>query len=240
MFVSVRDLFVNYGKVEVIKGVSLELAEGKIGLLLGANGAGKSTILKALSGLTPLTSGEIWFMGNKINGMATNEIVKLGIVHIPEGRMLFPYLTVLSNLKLGATTRKDKVGIKKSMDEVFEYFPILWERRNQKAGTLSAGEQEMVAIARALMSRPKLLLMDEPSQGLSPALVGKVAEVITRINRDGVTILLVEHNLRLGLSVSHNVYVLENGKIGFQTESTDLSGVQYAQRIYLGGTWEEA
>jgi len=240
MFASLKDLFVNYGAIEVLKGVSLELAEGEIALLLGANGAGKSTILKALSGLIPVYSGEMWFLDKRIDGLSPTNIVRSGIVHVPEGRKLFPYLSVFNNLKLGASARKDKVGIKRDLDKTFEQFPILWEKRNQRAGTLSAGQQETLAIARALMAKPKLLLVDEPSQGLAPAVISTVAKIITGINRDGVTILMVEHNLRLGLSISHKVYVLENGKIVFQAKSADLSGVEYAKRIYLGGTWQEA
>jgi branched-chain amino acid transport system ATP-binding protein len=235
MFLSITDLFVNYGKLEVLKGVSMEIEEGKISLLLGANGSGKSTLLKAITGLNRPISGSIRFQETKINGMASYDILRLGIAHILEGRKIFPYMTVLENLELGAYSRKNKREIARDIEAMCERFPILGQKRKEQSGNLSGGEQQTLVIALALMTKAKLLLMDEPSQGLSPLLVNEVADTITGLNRDGLSIVLVEHNLRLGLSIADKVYVLENGKIVFEANSTDLSGVEYAQKIYLGG-----
>jgi branched-chain amino acid transport system ATP-binding protein len=218
-----RDLFVNYGKLEVLKGVSMEIEEGRISLLLGANGSGKSTLLKTISGLHRPISGSIWFEERKIDEMASDDILRLGIAHVLEGRRIFPRMTVLENLELGAYSRSNK------------RFPILRQKRKEKSGNMSGGEQQTLVIALALMTKARLLLMDEPSQGLSPLIVNEVADTITRLNRDGMTIILVEHNLRLGLSIADKIYVLENGRIAFEANSTDLSGVEYAQKIYLGG-----
>jgi len=235
MLLRVKDITVHYGKAIAADSVSLEVAEGTVVTIIGANGAGKSTILKALSGLIPLTSGEIWFRDRRIDGMAPFHIVNLGLVHIPEGRRLFPYLTVLSNLKLGASLRKDKAGIKKDMDEVFEHFPILWERRNQKAGTLSGGEQQMLAIARSLMAKPKLLLMDEPSLGLAPILVNELVPVIRNINERGVGVLLVEQNVPLALQVAKRAYALQVGKIILEGDIDEFKDSEIIKRAYLGG-----
>lgn len=235
MLLSVRDLFVNYGKLEVLKGVSLDIPEGEISLLLGANGSGKSTLLKTISGLIHPVSGSIRFEGKRIERIAPHNIVKLGIAQIPEGRIVCAPMTVLDNLRIGAYVRKDKRQIAKDMEAIFERFPVLRQKQREKSGNMSGGEQQMLCTARALMSNPKLLLMDEPSQGLSPSIVSNVADIVTGINQSGITIIIVEHNLRLGLSIAHNVFVLENGKIAFQTKSTDLSQVEYAKRIYLGG-----
>jgi len=235
MLLRVKDITVHYGKAIAADSVSLEVAEGTVVTIIGANGAGKSTILKALSGLIPLTSGEIWFLDRRIDGMAPYDIVSLGLVQIPEGRRLFPYLTVLSNLKLGASLRKDKAGIKKDMDEVFEHFPILWERRNQKAGTLSGGEQQMLAIARSLMAKPKLLLMDEPSLGLAPILVNELVPVIRNINERGVGVLLVEQNVPLALQVAERAYALQVGKVILEGNIDEFKGSEIVKRAYLGG-----
>lgn len=235
MFLSITDLFVNYGKLEVLKGVSMEIEEGKINLLLGANGSGKSTLLKTITGLNRPISGSIRFQETKINGMASYDILRLGIAHILEGRKIFPHMTVLENLELGAYSRKNKREIARDIEAMCERFPILGQKRKEQSGNLSGGEQQTLVIALALMTKAKLLLMDEPSQGLSPLLVNEVADTITGLNRDGLSIVLVEHNLRLGLSIADKVYVLENGKIAFEANSTDLSGVEYAQKIYLGG-----
>jgi branched-chain amino acid transport system ATP-binding protein len=203
--------------------------------IIGANGAGKSTILKALSGLISLTSGQIWFLDRRIDGMAPYHIVSLGLVQIPEGRRLFPYLTVLNNLKLGASLRKDKAGITKDMGEVFEHFPILKERRDQKAGTLSGGEQQMLAIARSLMAQPKLLLMDEPSLGLAPLLVNELVPIIKNINERGVGVLLVEQNVPLALKTATSAYALQVGKVILKGDIDQFRGSEIVKRAYLGG-----
>lgn len=234
MLLSVKDITVHYGKAMALDRVSVEVADGAIVTIIGANGAGKSTILKAVSGLTPIASGEIWFQDERINGMAPHNIVSLGLVHIPEGRRLFPYLTVLSNLKLGASLQKDKAQIEKNLDEAFEHFPILWARRNQKAGTLSGGEQQMLAIARGLMAAPKLLLMDEPSLGLAPILVSELVPIITNINERGVGVLLVEQNVPLALEVAQSAYALQVGKIVLQGAIDEFKGSEIIKRAYLG------
>ena len=185
--------------------------------------------------LTPLTSGEIVFLDQRVDRMSPPDIVKLGIVHIPEGRRLFPYLTVLSNLKLGASLRKDKDGIKKDMDEVFEHFPILRDRRNQKAGTLSGGEQQMLAIGRGLMAKPKLLLMDEPSLGLAPILVDELVPVIKNINQRGISVLLVEQNIPLVLRVANRGYAIQVGKVVLEGEIDEFKASDVVRRAYLGG-----
>jgi branched-chain amino acid transport system ATP-binding protein len=235
MFLSLRDLFVNYGKLEVLKGVSMEIEKGRISLLLGANGSGKSTLLKTISGLNRPISGSIWFEEGRIDEMASDDRLRLGIAHILEGRRIFPRMTVLENLELGAYSCSNTGEIARDIEAMYERFPILRERRKEKSGSLSGGEQQTLVIARALMTKAKLLLMDEPSQGLSPLLVNDVAKTITGLNREGLTIILVEHNLRLGLSIADKIYVLENGRIAFEANSTDLSGVEYAKKIYLGG-----
>lgn len=235
MLLSVKDLTVHYGKAAAINSLSLQVADGTVVTIIGANGAGKSTILKALSGLIPVSLGEIWFRERRIDGMAPYNIVSLGLVQVPEGRRLFPYLTVLSNLKLGASLRKDKVEIKKDMEEVFEHFPILKERRNQKAGTLSGGEQQMLAIARSLMARPKLLLMDEPSLGLAPILVNELIPIIRNINERGVSVLLVEQNVPLALKVGEKAYALQVGKIVLEGTIEEFKDSEIVKRAYLGG-----
>jgi len=231
----VKDITIHYGKAIAVDRVSLEVCEGAVVTIIGANGAGKSTILKALSGLIPLTSGEIWFLGRRIDGVAPYHIVSLGLAQIPEGRRLFPYLTVLSNLKLGASLRNDKAGIMKDMDEAFEHFPILRERRNQKAGTLSGGEQQMLAIARSLMAKPKLLLMDEPSLGLAPKLVNELVPIIRNINGSGVSVLLVEQNVPLALQAAKRAYALQVGKVILEGDIDKFKGSEIVKRAYLGG-----
>ena len=235
MLLKVKDMTVHYGKARAVDSVSLEVGEGAVATIIGANGAGKSTILKALSGLLPLTSGEIWFLGRRIEGMAPFHIVNLGLAHIPEGRRLFPYLTVLSNLKLGASLRKDKTGIKSDMDALFDHFPILWKRRNQKAGTMSGGEQQMLAIARSLMAKPKLLLMDEPSLGLAPIMVNELVPIIRNINERGVGVLLVEQNVPLALKVAERAYALQVGKIVLEGDIDEFKDSEIVKRAYLGG-----
>jgi branched-chain amino acid transport system ATP-binding protein len=235
MLLGVKNITVHYGKSLALDDVSLEVAEGSVVSIIGANGAGKSTILRAISGLTPLTSGEIWFLNQRIDGMTTTDIVKLGIVHIPEGRQLFPYLTVLSNLKLGASLRKDTDGISKDLEEIYKLFPILLERRNQNAGTLSGGEQQMLAIARGLMAKPRLLLMDEPSMGLAPIVVERLGEVIKDINGRGVSILLVEQNVQLAIGVATRGYALQVGKVVLEGDIDKIKSSDIISRAYLGG-----
>jgi branched-chain amino acid transport system ATP-binding protein len=234
MLLSVKGISVHYGKAVALNDVSLEVTEGAVVTIIGANGAGKSTFLKALSGLVKLTSGEIWFLDRRIDGMTIHEIVKCGLVHIPEGRRLFPQLSVLTNLKLGAFLRKDRAGIKKGMIEIFEHFPILWDRRNQKAGTLSGGEQQMVAIARGLMANPKLLLMDEPSLGLAPIMVNELVPVIKNINHKGVSVLLVEQNVPLALQVADRGYALQVGRIALEGDIDKFRASEIVKRAYFG------
>jgi branched-chain amino acid transport system ATP-binding protein len=234
MLLSVKHITVHYGKSLALDNVSLEVAEGDVVTIIGANGAGKSTILKAVSGLAPLTSGEIWFLNKRIFRMTTTEIVKLGIVHIPEGRRLFPHLSVLSNLKLGATLRKDTDGVNKDLEETYKRFPILWNRRSQKAGTLSGGEQQMLAIARGLMAKPKLLLMDEPTLGLSPIVINELGHVIEDINQQGVSVLLVEQNVPLALRVANKGYALQTGKVVLKGEIDEFKSAETVRRAYLG------
>jgi branched-chain amino acid transport system ATP-binding protein len=235
MFLSVRDLYVNYGQLEVLKGVSLDIEEGKISVLLGANGSGRSTLFKAISGVLNPISGSIWFQETRIDRMPPHKIVNLGIAQVPEGKRLFKDMTVRENLEMGAYSRRNKREIIRDIEHMFEHFPILEKKQQEISGRLSGGEQQILAIARALMSKPKLLLMDEPAQGLSPLIVEGVAKIITRINQSGIAIILIEHNLRLGLALAHWVYVLESGKITFKAKATDLSEVEYAKKVYLGG-----
>jgi branched-chain amino acid transport system ATP-binding protein len=234
MLLSVKHITVHYGKSLALDNVSLEVAEGDVVTIIGANGAGKSTILKAVSGLAPLTSGEIWFLNKRIFRMTTTEIVKLGIVHIPEGRRLFPHLSVLSNLKLGATLRKDTDGVNNDLEETYKRFPILWNRRSQKAGTLSGGEQQMLAIARGLMAKPKLLLMDEPTLGLSPIVINELGQVIEDINQQGVSVLLVEQNVPLALRVANKGYALQTGKVVLKGAIDEFKSAEAVRRAYLG------
>ena len=231
---SVKNIKVHYGKAIALDDVSLEVNDGAIVSLIGANGAGKSTILRAISGLTPISSGEIWCSGKRIDGMETDKIVKLGIVHIPEGRKLFPYLSVMVNVKLGASLNNDKVSLQKDMGDTFAHFPILWERRNQLAGTLSGGEQQMLAIARGLMAKPKLLLLDEPSIGLSPIMVDEVERIIKNVNQLGVTVLLVEQNTSLALGVASRGYVLQVGRVVLEGDVKDLRDSEAVKKAYLG------
>jgi branched-chain amino acid transport system ATP-binding protein len=223
-----------YGHALAVDDVSIEMEEGSICCLIGANGAGKSSIMKAVSGLIPLKSGEIWYGDRKLSAMTAPEIVKLGVVQVPEGRRLFPHMSVLANLNLGATLRKDKAAIKRDRDRVFEFFPRLADRRNQHAGTLSGGEQQMLAIARGLMANPKLLLLDEPSVGLSPLLIVEVKEIIKSIHADGIAVLLVEQNASLALGVAHKGYVLQVGKVAVSGPIEELRDNELVQRAYFG------
>jgi branched-chain amino acid transport system ATP-binding protein len=214
--------------------VSIEVIHGSVVGIIGANGAGKSTILRTVSGLKQLTSGEIVFRDQRISGMGTTEIVKLGIVHILEGRRLFPYLSVLTNLKLGASLRKDKADINEDMEDILERFPALRARRNQKAGTLSGGEQQMLAIGRGLMAKPQLLMLDEPSVGLSPLMVDTVAQIVKDINQRGVTVLLVEQNIPLAFSVAKRGYALQVGKVVLEGTIEQLQSAGVVKQTYLG------
>jgi branched-chain amino acid transport system ATP-binding protein len=234
MILSIKNVSLYYGKAMALDDVSLEIAEESVVTMIGANGAGKSTVLRALSGLAPISSGEIWFSGKRIDGISPTQIVKLGIVHVPEGRRLFPALSVMQNLELGASLRKDKLGIKKDLDEIFEHFPRLLERHNQSAGTLSGGEQQMVAIARGLMAKPKLLLLDEPSLGLSPIMVDELVPIIKNINQTGVTVLLVEQNIGLALRVATKGYALQVGKVVLQGDIDLFKSADVVKRAYLG------
>ena len=234
MILSIKNVSLYYGKAMALDDVSLEIAEESVVTMIGANGAGKSTVLRALSGLAPISSGEIWFSGKRIDGISPTQIVKLGIVHVPEGRRLFPALSVMQNLELGASLRKDKLGIKKDLDEIFKHFPRLLERHNQSAGTLSGGEQQMVAIARGLMAKPKLLLLDEPSLGLSPIMVDELVPIIKNINQTGVTVLLVEQNIGLALRVATKGYALQVGKVVLQGDIDLFKSADVVKRAYLG------
>ena len=235
MFLEIKDLRVHYGGAEAIRGISLKVEEGEIVSLVGSNGAGKTTILRTISGLKTPTTGEVWFERKRIDRFLPQDIVKMGIGHIPEGRSVFPYMTVLENIRLGAFLRKDKDEINRGLEQVLEYFPVLKERRKQQARTLSGGEQQMLVIARALMGKPKLLLMDEPSLGLSPAMVQMIGKIVLDINQSGTTILLVEQNARLALRLAHRGYVLETGSIVLQGESKDLLHSEHVEKAYLGG-----
>lgn len=234
MLLSVRNLTVQYGKAVALHGVSMEVTEGSIVSLVGANGAGKTTLLRTISGLIQPTSGEILFNGSKLNGMSVPEIVRLGLIHVPQGRRLFPHLTVLSNLKLGASLRTDKAGIAADMENVFQHFPRLWERRTQKAGTLSGGEQQMVAIGRGLMAAPKLLLMDEPSLGLAPLMVAELNPVIKHINERGISVLLVEQNVSLALGVASKGYALQVGRVVLEGDVEKFKTSDVVKAAYLG------
>lgn len=235
MILSLKDVTVRYGTAEAVRGITIAVDEGSVVSIIGANGAGKSTILKAISGLVPLTSGEIQFIGKKISGASPVSIVKLGIAHVPEGRRPFPYMSVLDNLRLGAYLRNDRAGIKRDLDEIFKRFPILWERRNQKAGSLSGGEQQMLTIGRSLMSKPRLLLMDEPSLGLSPLVINRLAEVIRDINGGGISILLVEQNAGLVTRVANRGYVLEVGEVVLEGNLRELMSSDLVRKAFLGG-----
>lgn len=231
----INDINVFYGAIHAIKGVSLEVNEGEIVTLIGANGAGKSTILRTISGLLKPKTGSIQFEGQEIAGMPAHEIVKTGISQVPEGRRIFAEMSVLENLELGAFTRKDKDGIKADMELVFERFPRLKERIGQLAGTLSGGEQQMLAMGRALMSRPRLLLLDEPSMGLAPLLIKEIFAIIQDINKTGTTVLLVEQNANMALSIAHRAYVLETGRITLSGDAKELAASDEVRKAYLGG-----
>jgi len=231
----VQNLRVFYERVEALKGISIDVESGAIATLIGANGAGKSTTLRAISGLVGVSSGEIYFQGKKMDGLSPQQIVRAGIAHVPEGRRVFPYMSVKENLMLGAFRRKDKEGIRGDLEGVFEHFPILKERRSQSAGSLSGGEQQMLAIGRAMMSKPQLLLLDEPSLGLAPLMVKEVGRIIVDINQRKVGIILVEQNAQMALRLAKKGYVLETGSIALQGEASELIGNEHVRKAYLGG-----
>ena len=231
----VKDLNVFYGTIHALHDISFKVNEGEIVTLIGANGAGKTTILHGISGLLPLKSGTINFMGKPLNGILPNRIVEMGLAQVPEGRRIFANLSVMENLEMGAYIRKDKDQVKQDFEMVFEKFPRLKERVRQVAGTLSGGEQQMLAMGRTLMSRPRLMLMDEPSMGLAPLLVKEIFEIIQEINRGGTTILLVEQNAHMALSIAHRAYVLETGKIVLEGPAAELAQNQQIRKAYLGG-----
>lgn len=234
MLLEVKDIVVHYAGAEALKGISFEVEEGEIVTLIGSNGAGKTTALKTVSGLKHPTAGGVWFKGERIDGLLPNNVIKRGIGHVPEGRDLFPYMSTLENLKLGAFLRKDKEQINKDLDELFIHFPVLKERRRQQARTLSGGEQQMLAIGRALMGSPKLLLLDEPSLGLSPMNVQEIGRIVLDINKQGVSVVLVEQNARLALKLAHRGYVLETGNIVLHGDAKELLRSEHVKRAYLG------
>lgn len=230
----VKNLVVTYGKVKAVKGITFSVEHGQVVSLLGTNGAGKTTTLRTISGLLRPESGEIWFEGQRIDKMAAHKVVQLGLAHSPEGRRIFPRLTVEDNLMLGAFARKDAAGIASDLDRVFDLFDILKERRSQPAGTFSGGEQQMLAIGRAMMSRPRLLMLDEPSMGLSPIMMQRIMSTIEELQKEGVTILLVEQNAAAALELSDHAYVLEVGSITLHGTGEQLLGDDRVKRAYLG------
>ena len=231
----IKNLNVHYGVIHALKEASLTVNEGEIVSLIGANGAGKTTLLHAISGILKITSGEILFEDKKLNKISAKDIVACGITQVPEGRRIFSGLSVYENLQMGAYLRKDKEGIAQDLEMVYERFPILKKRSNQDASTLSGGEQQMLAMGRALMARPKILLLDEPSMGLAPILVREIFHIIKDINEQGTTILLVEQNARMALSIADRAYVLENGSIVLSGTGEELAASEDIQKAYLGG-----
>jgi branched-chain amino acid transport system ATP-binding protein len=232
----VQNLVVTYDRAPALRGASMTLDPGEIVALIGANGAGKTTTLRAITGLKRPQSGEVWFAGERIDGLAPQEIVARGVVMVPEGRHVYPFMSVNDNLLMGAYLRRDKRAVRDDLDRIFVRFPRLKERSRQQAGTLSGGEQEMLVVGRALMARPKLLLLDEPSLGLAPLMMAEIARLVTAINReDGVSVILVEQNSRLALKISHRAYVLETGSVSLSGEARNLLGDDAIRRAYLGG-----
>ena len=231
----IKDLEVYYGVIHAIKGVSFEVNEGEIIALIGANGAGKTTILHTITGLIAPKSGHVLFEGKDITKTPAHKIVELGMAHVPEGRRVFAQLSVYQNLKMGAYTRKDKAEVDAALEMVYKRFPRLEERKNQMAGTLSGGEQQMLAMGRALMSHPKIILMDEPSMGLSPILVNEIFDIIRSVNEAGTTVLLVEQNAKKALAIANRAYVLETGTIAMSGEASELANDPKVRDAYLGG-----
>jgi branched-chain amino acid transport system ATP-binding protein len=234
MLLEITDLWVRYGGAEILKGISLNVEEGEIVTIIGSNGAGKTTTLKTISGLKRPITGEILFQGKRIHGTLAQDIVKMGIGHVPQGRNLFPYMGVLENIRLGAYLQNDKNQIKQNLARILQTFPVLKARKRQQAGTLSGGEQQMLAIARALMGNPTLLLLDEPSAGLAPIVVREIGKIAVEINQRGTSILLVEQNARLALRLAHRGYVLETGTIVLDGIAKDLLYSEHVKKAYLG------
>lgn len=235
MLLEIKDLWVRYELVEALRGISLNLDQSEIVTMLGANGAGKSTTLKTISGLKTPASGEVWFQAERIDRLAPHEIVRRGIAQVPEGRRIFPEMTVMDNLLMGTHLRKDSTAVKRDREYVFAHFPILQKRKDQQGGSLSGGEQQMLAMARALMSSPKIILMDEPTLGLSPLMVREIRQITQTINKNGVGIILVEQNARMALSTAHRGYVLMTGKIMLEGDSQQLLNNDQVKKYYLGG-----
>lgn len=231
----IKDLDVYYGVIHALKGISLTVNEGEIVTLIGANGAGKTTTLRTISGLNKAAGGQILLDGKDITNLSAPKRVEMKLSQVPEGRRIFPDMTIVENLELGAYLRKDKTKIKKDMEHVYELFPILGNRKKQAAGTLSGGEQQMLAMGRALMSKPKILLMDEPSMGLAPLLVKEIFNIIKDINSEGTTILLIEQNAKMALSIANRAYVIETGSIVMSGTSEDMSKSDEIKKTYLGG-----
>ncbi|SMD08090.1 ABC transporter ATP-binding protein [Primorskyibacter marinus] len=234
MLLELRDISVNYGKISAIRNISIGVPEGQIVTIIGGNGAGKTTTLRAMSGMLPLHSGEIHFDGKRIDGMASHKIVANGIAHVPEGRRIFPDMTVEENLRTGAFLRKDRDKIEADLEDVFKRFERLRERRRQRAQTMSGGEQQMLAIGRALMSDPRILLMDEPSMGLAPVIVEEIAQIIEEINARGLSVVLVEQNAVLALELANHAYVLESGNMALEGPAGDLHDNEHVRAAYLG------
>jgi branched-chain amino acid transport system ATP-binding protein len=235
LMLKIEDLHVSYGAIKALDGISLNVEEGEIVTLIGANGAGKSTTLRAISGLEKAGSGKIIFEGNEITNVVPHKIVEMGISHVPEGRRVFANLSIFDNLRLGANLRKDDKAIKEDLEKVYTFFPILFKRKSQLAGTLSGGEQQMLAVGRALMTRGKLMLLDEPSMGLAPLVVEEIFRIIQEINKQGTTILLIEQNAYMALGIANRGYVLETGKIILHGKASDLANNDEIRRAYLGG-----
>jgi len=230
----IEDIHTFYGNIQALRGVTLRIEAGEIVTLIGANGAGKTTTLMSISGVTPPRRGKVTFLGQETTRLTTERIVALGITQVPEGRMIFPRLTVKENLLMGGYLRRDKAGLRADEEKVYDLFPVLKERRTQMGGTLSGGEQQMLAIGRALLARPKLLLLDEPSLGLAPLVVENIFEIIQQINRDGVTVLLVEQNAQMALQIAHRGYVLETGRLTLEGQARDLLNDPKVRSAYLG------
>ncbi len=234
MLLELKDVKTYYGNIRALKGISLEVEEGEIVCLIGANGAGKSTALMTISGVLIPVEGDVYYHGRNITGLAPDKIVASGVCQVPEGRMIFPLLTVQENLELGAFLRKDKAEVRHDLNKIYEIFPILGDRRKQHGGTLSGGEQQMLAIGRALMGSPRMLLLDEPSLGLAPLVVEAIFETIKRINKEGITILLVEQNAQMALQYSHRGYVMETGEITLTDQASALLTNEEVRKAYLG------